>query len=110
VLASGSLPALGKIPVQGSLALRIKYFITQARPLLHVLLLFAPSLALAWLVGRRPALFIASTLALAIELAQVAFGYGFDGMDALDLACDASGIALAIWVHKKMLKPKKLKS
>jgi hypothetical protein len=110
VIASGSLPALGKIPVQGSLALRIKYFMTQARPLLHVLLLFAPSLALAWLVGRRPALFIGVTLALAIELAQVAFGYGFDWVDVFDLACDAGGIALAMWVHKKMLKPKKLKS
>jgi hypothetical protein len=104
VITSGSVPALGKIPVQGGLALRIKYFLAQARPLLHVLLLFAPSLAIACLVGRRPAFFIGVTLALAIELAQVAFGYGFDWVDVVDLANDAIGIALAIWVCKKMLK------
>ncbi len=108
VITSGSVPALGKIPVQGGLALRIKYFLAQARPLLHVLLLFAPSLAIACLVGRRPAFFIGVTLALAIELAQVAFGYGFDWVDVVDLANDAIGIALAIWVCKKMLKAEKL--
>ena len=104
VIASGSVPALGKIPVQGSIALRLKYFLARARPLLHVLLLFAPSLAIACLVGRRPAFFIGVTLALAIELAQVAFGYGFDWVDVLDLASDAIGIALAMWVYRKVLE------
>ena len=80
----------------------MKLGIARARPLLHSLLLFAPALALALLAGRKPAVFLAIPLALAIELAQVAFGYGFDWIDVLDLACDAIGIALAMWAGKKI--------
>jgi hypothetical protein len=101
-IRSGPLPALGKLPAQGDLALRVKLGIARARPLLHSLLLFAPALALALLAGRKPAVFLAIPLALAIELAQVAFGYGFDWIDVLDLACDAIGIALAMWAGKKI--------
>ncbi len=105
-LGSGPLQALGKLPDRGSLVLRVKQNLKQARPLLHALLLFAPTLVLACLVGRKPALSLMVTLALAIELAQVAFGYGFGWDDVFDLATDASGIALAMWVYGKMLKRK----
>ena len=101
-LVSGPLPALGKMPAQGSLALRIKLKIKEARTFLHVLLLFAPSLLTILLVGRNPALFLMISLALGIELAQLAFGYGFDGGDVIDLTCDALGIALAAFVCKKL--------
>lgn len=100
VIPSGAIPALGKIPVQGSLALRVKDYIAQARPLLHVLLLFAPCLAIAWLVGSRPAWSAGVMLALAIELAQFAFGYGFDWVDGFDLVCDGTGIALALRIYR----------
>jgi hypothetical protein len=101
-ILSGPLPALGKIAAQGDLALRVKLSIARARPLLHSLLLFAPALALALLAGRKPAVVLAVVLALTIELAQVAFGYGFDWIDVFDLASDAIGIALAMWAGKKI--------
>ncbi len=102
-VSSGSIEALGKLPDQGSLVLRVKLGIARARPLLHMLLLFAPALAFAFLLGRKPAVFLAAALAVAIELAQVAFGYGFDLIDVGDLASDAVGIALAMWVWKRVV-------
>lgn len=96
-LSSAPIPALGKIPYQGSFAMRVKLEISKARPLLHLLLLFAPALAFTFLVGRTPAAFLVILLALAIEAAETAFGYGFDGNDILDLIWDAGGITLGIW-------------
>jgi len=87
---------LGKLPDRGNLMLRIKSRIQQFRPLLHGLLFLAPTLAFALLVGRWRALTLAALLAIAIESAQVCFGYGLDPMDFVDLACDAAGIALAL--------------
>lgn len=108
VIASGAIASIGKIPERGSLALRVKHAIKQARPLLHVFLLFAPALAFVWLLGRKRALFLAVPLALAIELAQTAFGYGFGWDDVFDLVTDAIGIALAIRVFERM--PERLKN
>jgi hypothetical protein len=96
--SSRALSALGELPTQGSLILRVKLAIRSARPLLHALLFFGPTLVIASLVGRRAALILMITLAVAIELSQVAFGYGFDRIDVLDLMTDASGIALAMLV------------
>jgi glycopeptide antibiotics resistance protein len=39
-------------------------------------------------------------LSAAIELAQIAFGYGFDRVDVTDLAYDALGIAAAMLTAK----------
>lgn len=100
---SGPLETLGEIPIQGSPALRLKLTIQRARPLLHLLMLFAPALAIALLVGIRPALWLSMMSAMAIELGQVAFGYGFGWDDVGDLVCDLLGILLAIWVSKKAL-------
>ena len=94
--------ALGKLPMKGGILLRIKDRIQQARPLLHGLLFFVPALAFALLVGRWRALILAALLALGIEWAQVLFGYGIDPMDAIDLACDAAGIALALAVAPRV--------
>jgi hypothetical protein len=102
VIQSGPIPAVGKIPYQGSFALRVKLQISRARPLLHALLLFFPALAIAFFVGRKPAVFLVIMLALAIEAAETAFGYGFDGDDVLDLLWDAVGIVLAMWAYRKM--------
>ena len=109
-MKSGPLPALGKIPYQGDFVLRVKLRISEARPLLHILMLLVPALVIAWLVGRKPALLLMVMLALAIELAQVAFGYGFGWDDVFDLATDAFGIGLAMWAYGKMLKTEKLKN
>lgn len=95
-----SLKSVGKIPDKGDFTLRLKHYIAKARPLLHLAMLFAPALVIACLVGRRPALSLSVILALATEAAQYAFGYGFDWLDIFDLACDATGIALALAVHQ----------
>jgi hypothetical protein len=92
---------LNNIPARGSLVLRIKVLIAWARPFLHSLLLCAPVLVSAWLIGRRPTLLLAVLLSLAIEAAQTAFGYGFDWIDITDLATDAAGILLGLWLCRR---------
>ena len=102
-IAYGAIPALGKLEDEGSLALRIKMRIAPIRPLLHALLLGVPTLFMAWWIGRKPTCFLMILLAALIELAQVAFGYGFDWIDVFDLICDATGIALGLWFSRKLL-------
>jgi hypothetical protein len=101
-ISSGPVAVLGKIPDQGSLILKIRHCLSQARPLLHVLLLLGPTLVMAFLAGRKPALLLAVMFAMATELAQIAFGYGFNWLDVGDLACDAAGIALALGAYQKI--------
>lgn len=96
------LESVGEIPDQGDFTLRLKRYAANARPLLHIILLFAPTLAMACLVGRKPTRSLAVILALAIETAQLAFGYGFDWVDVFDLASDAVGIALGLWLHGRL--------
>lgn len=95
---------LGKIPVQGGILLKAKHYLPALRPVLHMLLIMAPTLAMAWLVGWRPALSLAMILSAAIEIAQTAFGYGFDRTDVIDLVCDALGIAVAVGVYHVIAK------
>ncbi len=97
---SAETVVLGKMPDQGSLILQIKHVLSWARPLLHAILLFAPTLLFLVLAGRRPALFLAILLALFIELAQFSFDYGFGWEDVGDLLTDGFGIALAVYLHK----------
>jgi hypothetical protein len=94
--------SVGKIPDQGDFTLRLKHYAANARPLLHIFLLWGPTLLIACLVGVKPARSLAVILALSIEAAQIAFGYGFDWVDIIDLACDAAGIALALLVHRHL--------
>ena len=94
------LDSVGKIPDQGDFTLRLKHYAKNARSMLHVALLLGPTLLIACLVGRKPARSLAIILALAIEAAQLAFGFGFDWVDVFDLACDAAGIALALTAHR----------
>ncbi len=98
------LKSVGEIPDQGDFTLRLKHYAANARPLLHILLLWGPTLMIACLVGRKSAVSLAVLLALAIEAAQVAFGYGFDWVDIFDLACDATGIALALLMHRHLTR------
>jgi hypothetical protein len=101
---AGPQQALGKIPEQGGLLLKAKFYLAPLRPLLHALLIMMPTLAMAWLAGWRPALVLAVMLSIAIELGQIAFGYGFDRVDVLDLLNDAIGIAAAMAVAKVYVK------
>jgi glycopeptide antibiotics resistance protein len=94
---------LGKIPLQGSWIIQVKDQLAKLRLLLHSLLLFAPALGMAVFVGRKPAIALAIGLAISIEAAQTGFGYGFDRFDVIDLAYAAVGIALAMWVYRKVL-------
>ena len=106
------LKSVGKIPDKGDFALRVKHLVEKARPLLHAFLLFGPALVIACLVGRRSALSLMILMALCIEAAQVAFGYGFDRVDVLDLGYDGIGIAAALVVHHflKRLAPRLIAS
>lgn len=98
--SSTPLESVGEIPDQGDFTLRLKRYATHARPFLHIILLWGPTLLIACLVGGKPARSLAVILALAIEAAQLAFGYGFDWVDAFDLVCDAIGIVLALRTHQ----------
>ncbi len=102
--APGVTTVLGKMPDQGSYVLQVKHAISRARPLLHAALLCAPTLVFLLLAGRGPALFLSVTLAVFIEMAQFAFGYGFGWEDVGDLATDGIGIALAVYLHR-VLRP-----
>ncbi len=103
---SGEVPPSGYLLPQGSLVLQVKLLISQARVLLHVLLLLAPTLLSAWLIGRRTTLWLAIFCAASIELAQMAFGFRFDWLDALDLVTDAAGLAAGLWLATKVGRKK----
>ncbi len=101
------LDSVGEIPDQGDFTLRLKHYAANARPLLHIVLLWGPTLLIACLVGGKPAYSLAVIFALATEAAQLSFGYGFDWIDIFDLVCDATGIVLALVAHRhfKRLTP-----
>ena len=94
----------GRIPPQGSPLVLLKDFIHQHCPYLksfyHIPLLFAPTLLSLLLINRRRSLLLGAFTAVAIEAAQLAFGYSLDWVDALDLLCDALGIFLACRAHR----------
>jgi hypothetical protein len=98
--SSGAVPSVGRIPIRGDFSLRLKLYAQKARPLLHVLLLFIPTFMIACLVGGKPATSLAIILSLAIEVAQLAFDFGFDWLDVFDLLSDAIGILLALWAYR----------
>lgn len=95
-----ALQTVGEIPQNGDFTLTLKLWVAKSKWILHVALLFAPTLLTACLVGRKPALALAILFSLAVETAQIAFGYGCDPTDLVDLAADAAGILLALVVHR----------
>ncbi|MEO8617220.1 MAG: hypothetical protein ABI600_18930 [Luteolibacter sp.] len=100
---SAVVRSVGNIPLKGDLTLLIKFHFFKLRPVLHSLLLFAPALLIALLVGWRPALWLATLFALAIEGAEAAFGYGFDWLDVTDLISDALGIVIGLLLARRLL-------
>lgn len=103
-----ALASAGKIPDKGDFSLWIKSHAVKARPLLHIILLFGPTLLIACLVGKSPAASLGVILSIGIEAAQASFGYGFDWRDIGDLACDAMGIVLGLviathpWLRERL--------
>lgn len=95
-----ALKAVGKIPDKGDFTLRLKLQAEKARSILHVILLFAPTLVSACLVGRKATVSLAIIVALCIEAAQFSFGFGFDRVDVFDLVWDATGIVIALAAHR----------
>jgi len=100
------LESVGKIPAKGDLSLRIKHLAEKARPFLHSLLLFVPALVISCLIGWRRMVPLMTLVSLAIEAAQVMFGYGFDMQDVFDLFNDSVGIALAVLLYRRLRKMK----
>lgn len=98
-----ALKSVGEIPIKGDLLLRIKFIFFKLRPLLHILLLLGPALVIALLVGSRSALWLTAIFAAATEVAEVAFGYGFDLDDVYDLVSDAIGIGLGLWLSHGLI-------
>lgn len=91
--------SVGKVVEQVDLSLRVKLLLAGMRPVLHSLLLLVPTFLIACLVGKMPAIRLMLILAFSIEAAQVAFGYGFDRTDVLDLFSDLVGILIGVILH-----------
>lgn len=98
------LKSAGKLPEGGDLTLRIKRYLSYARPLLHSLMMFGPTLVISFLIGVRRSVPLMLLLSVMIEAAQSAFGYGFDWVDAFDLLSNGLGIALGVAAHAKLRK------
>lgn len=97
-----SAKSLGEIEPKEGWILTAKRLLKKQRYLLHILLLFFPTLAFACLLGFRQALILGGMLSLGIEAAQLGFGYGFDPKDIGDLAFDLVGVFAALWVWKTL--------
>lgn len=97
-----------------NLLIRWKIRLQPLRPLLHGALFFVPTVGLlACCLSTSRALILATLLAISVEWAQWAFGYGFALEDVVDLATNAAGIAAAwlvfrIW--RAHLKPGRVKA
>ncbi len=103
-ITSGNVASSGKIIVQGGLPMRIRWVLKPLKPLLHVALLAAPTFLFALLLGSKRAVLLAAPLAVAIELAQAALGYGFDWGDVIDLIFDGIGIILGVWLCHRLFR------
>lgn len=101
VAAAAAEGAPGKLPESSHIGLRIKKMLPALRPLLHVLVLFAPVLLIAFCVGGWRALWLGLALSFSIEAAQFLFGFGFGLDDADDLVFNTLGIAAALWARHK---------
>ena len=91
------VPPLADVPEpNGSLLLQAKTALKPLRPILHLALFFAPTVGFLMLTSRSSALLLAGSMAIATELAQLGFGFGFDLSDFLDLVTNSLGIIAAL--------------
>lgn len=103
---SAPAQASGRILPNGGWLVALKMRLIHARPLLHALLLFLPTLCFAILLDPKRAMWLGLSIMMAIELAQVGFGFGFDRIDILDILADATGVFAALWVHRRWIAPR----
>jgi len=94
-------PLIDRLPPPTDIGLRLKLGLPWLRPLLHLALLFAPVLAMAWFVGARRAFWLGWALSLSIEAAQTLYGFGFGWDDVWDLLVNGIAISAAVWAHRK---------
>lgn len=99
VINPAALRPLGKIPQNGDFTLTVKLLVDRSKWILHVGFLLVPVFLTACVAGRKPALTLGIVFSLAVEAAQIGFGYGTDVTDLVDLAADAAGILLALAIH-----------
>lgn len=92
---------LGKMDVQGGLLIKIKFYLSMIRPLLHGALFLVPAIMLAWLVGKKSSIMLLMMITFGIETSQVMFGYGFDPLDVMDIVFDLAGISAGIWIYSR---------
>jgi len=84
--------------IQQNWILGIKEKLKHFKIVLHGLLFGGVLIVLSGLIGLRPAVYVSMFLALATEVAQLAFGYGSDATDILDLLFDAMGVGAGVWL------------
>jgi hypothetical protein len=94
--------ALGKIPEQGGWIIQIRSHLKRQRLLLHTGFVVGITVLFSYLVGSRRAAWLAGGLVLAMEAAQIGFGYSFDFGDFMDLACGAAGITIGWLLFGKL--------
>jgi len=94
--------ALGKIPEQGGWIIQIRSHLKRQRLLLHTGFVVGVTVLFSYLVGSRRAAWLAGGLVLAMEGAQIGFGYGFDFEDFMDLIGGVVGITIG-WLVFGML-------
>jgi len=94
---------MGRLPDPDHIGLKIKTYLPFLRQLLHVLVLFAPTLLIAIFVDARRALALGLALSFSIEGAQFLYGFGFGLDDADDLVFNTIGILAALWLRFRLL-------
>jgi hypothetical protein len=99
---ANDLEPLGKMPAQGSWLFQVKVLLSFLRPVLHIILFAAPAFLLTICCGTRCAWWTSVAMVLMVEAAQAAFWMSVDWMDVLDLAVDCMGIAVALWIYRKV--------
>ncbi len=95
---------MDRLPPPDDIGLRLKLWLPWLRPLLHLALLFAPVLAMAWFVGARRAFWLGWALSLSIEASQVLYGFGFGWDDVWDLIVNGIAIFAAVWAHRRFAR------
>jgi hypothetical protein len=92
-------PARGKDPVALLFAWK-----KHIRPLMHIGAYAAMVIGLFVLLGTSRAWLPVAVLALGSEIMQWLWGFGFDRLDALDLAIDAAGVMVGVLVVRGVKK------
>lgn len=92
---------VGNAPNNFPVLLKIKEKLAFFRFPLHLLLFATLGTILYYLAGARTGLALGVAVAGLMELCAWAFGFGFNGMDILDLGTNGAGLGLALLIHRR---------